>query len=292
MKQVVSFSGGRTSAYLCSVLLDKFDRDDLCFVFLDTGAEHPKTYDFIRKVDAHYGLGLVCLRCDADQPRGVGQGVAPYVVSISGIGQDLVPFRSLCAKYGTPSSRTPFCTRDLKENIYTKWCNAEFGRGQWVSWLGIRADEPRRLSRVGDSPLRRYMAEVDDADKRDVLDFWREMPFDLGIKEHLGNCVFCVKKSSAKLALAARDEPLMAAEWEAMIDTARLNPRGERTFAYRGSKTFSQVLAEYADVPTEALRGRIRSFRNDANTCSESCEVFMSDPRQLDMFQTVAEAKG
>ena len=139
------------------------------------------------------------------------------------------------------------------------------------------------------------MAEVDDADKVDVLDFWTAMPFDLEIAEHLGNCVFCVKKSAAKLALAARDEPAMAAEWEAMIDAA---PRGSKPDGfrnddiYRGKKTFSQVIAGYAEVPTEILRGRIRSFRNDANTCSESCEVFTSGPRQLDMFQTVAEAKG
>jgi len=45
MKQiVVSFSGGRTSAYLCSLI--KGLHPDAVFVFMDTGAEHPETYDF------------------------------------------------------------------------------------------------------------------------------------------------------------------------------------------------------------------------------------------------------
>ena len=48
MKQmVVSFSGGRTSAYLCSLI--KKLHPNAVFVFMDTGAEHPATYDFVRQ---------------------------------------------------------------------------------------------------------------------------------------------------------------------------------------------------------------------------------------------------
>ena len=49
-KQVCSFSGGRTSAYLCKLLLEKFGKDNVEFVFMDTGAEHPETYSFIKKM--------------------------------------------------------------------------------------------------------------------------------------------------------------------------------------------------------------------------------------------------
>lgn len=283
MPQVISFSGGRTSAYLCARLLEVFPRERLHFVFMDTGAEHAKTYEFIRNVDAHFGLRLTCLRADSSLPLGVG--VRPVVVPINDIGSDLKPFQAFCGKYGTPTAKTPGCTSRMKERIYMKWGNAAFGRRQWVSWIGIRADEPKRLRRMGENPLWRFLAEIDDADKADVLEFWRGMPFDLEIPEHLGNCVFCVKKSTAKLALAARDEPKMAEAWEAMIDAAphRAKPPGFLpTEIYRSKRTFRQVLAEYADVPTEVLRSRIRSLRNDANTCSESCEVFVSSP-QLSM---------
>ena len=56
---VVSFSGGRTSAYLCSLI--KKLHHDAVFVFMDTGAEHPQTYEFIKQCNDYFGLNLVCL---------------------------------------------------------------------------------------------------------------------------------------------------------------------------------------------------------------------------------------
>ena len=53
----------------------------------------------------------------------------------------------------------------------------------------------------------RYLAELGEVEKQDVLDFWSNMPFDLGIDEWNGNCVFCPKKSDLKLAAAYRDNP-------------------------------------------------------------------------------------
>lgn len=285
LMQVASFSGGRTSAFLCSLLLESFPRERLRFVFMDTGAEHPATYDFIREVNEHFELDLVCLRCDSSLP--LGKGVRPYVVSIDDIGPDLIPYRDLAAKYGTPTVATPWCTSRLKEIVHDKWCDAELGRNNYVTWIGVRADEPKRLGGVGKSPLKRYLAELDDADKQDVLAYWRDMPFDLQIPEHLGNCVFCVKKSQAKLALACRDEPLMASQWMQMLDESpnrTKRPPMTSESVYRGKRRLQSIIEEYEDVPTEVLRGRIRSSRNDANTCAESCEVFVGD-MQLSLFE-------
>ena len=49
---VVSFSGGRTSAYL--VWLTKNLGMNAKYVFMDTGAEHPKTYEFVRNVSRNF----------------------------------------------------------------------------------------------------------------------------------------------------------------------------------------------------------------------------------------------
>ena len=284
MINVASFSGGRTSAYLASMLLDKFGREQCRFVFMDTGAEHPATYDFIRRVDAHYGLDLVCLRGEFD-PR-MGIGVRPRVVSVDEIGPDLAPIRSLCGKYGTMTAKTPACTSRLKDRVFTRWCNDTFGRGEYVTWLGIRADEPKRLKHLGKSPLLRYLAEISDAEKADVLEFWAAMPFDLEISEHLGNCVFCVKKSSLKLALAMRDEPGAAAEWIEMLrqapDRTKLDGLTSEN-VYRGQRTLAQIAGMYADADTESLRGRMRATRaTDAGSCSESCEPEFG--RQVGLF--------
>ncbi|MFX7567189.1 phosphoadenosine phosphosulfate reductase family protein, partial [Acinetobacter baumannii] len=51
MKKVISFSGGRTSGY--AVNLFKND-PDAYFIFMDTGAEHPATYQFIKDIVKHW----------------------------------------------------------------------------------------------------------------------------------------------------------------------------------------------------------------------------------------------
>ena len=52
MNHVVSFSGGRTSAYLVWLFEQKRKKENINveYVFCDTGAEHPKTYKFIKDV--------------------------------------------------------------------------------------------------------------------------------------------------------------------------------------------------------------------------------------------------
>ncbi|HGX5093062.1 TPA: hypothetical protein ACNE1A_004832, partial [Escherichia coli] len=82
-----------------------------------------------------------------------------------------------------------FCTDRLKLIPFTKYCDNHFGRGNYITWLGIRADEPRRLKPKSGV---RYLAELSDFDKSDVIRWWRKQPFDLQIPEHLGNCVFCI----------------------------------------------------------------------------------------------------
>lgn len=143
MKKVVSFSGGRTSAYLCKVMIDKYGRDNVDFVFMDTGAEHPKTYEFIRKVDAYFGLNLVCLRGDFSLP--LGDGVGYNVVDINECKQDLKPFSHMLEKYGTPYIGGMFCTDRMKLKPFKKYCDEKYGKGNYETWLGIRADEPKRI---------------------------------------------------------------------------------------------------------------------------------------------------
>ena len=82
MKKVVSFSGGRTSAYLCHLMKEKYG-DEVDFIYMDTGAEHKETYEFIRKVNDEFGLNLICLRTDFSSDLGAGNDFA--VVAIDSI---------------------------------------------------------------------------------------------------------------------------------------------------------------------------------------------------------------
>ena len=55
---LVSFSGGRTSAYMGKYLKQKYEGTDveLCFVFANTGKEREETLDFINECDKRWGF--------------------------------------------------------------------------------------------------------------------------------------------------------------------------------------------------------------------------------------------
>lgn len=259
MKKIVSFSGGRTSAYLVIESIEQFGPDNVDVVCMDTGAEHPGTYEFIRKFDEYikekYGVEITYLRTDFDTPLGKGNGY--HVVGIDGIGPDLKPFSEMMAKYGTPYIGGMFCTDRMKLVPFTKYCQEKYGKGSYETWLGIRADEPNRLSKKKGI---RYLAEISDFEKQDVIDFWKEMPFDLEIEEWNGNCVFCPKKSNLKLAAAQRDNPGEYIDFIEAISSKSVRMVDSRTISYmrdrgvkeyepftlfRRSKSFIQRLRKY-----------------------------------------------
>ena len=271
MKQiVVSFSGGRTSAYLCSLI--KGLHPGAVFVFMDTGAEHEATYEFIKQVNDYFDLNLVCMRTVvSDKWR---EGVNYRIIGINEIGHDLQPWRDMSLKYGLPYKGGEFCTDRMKTTPCKKYLEDTYGVGNYHIWLGMRIDEPKRIKpREGFS----YLADISDFEKQDVLDWWAKMPFNLGIPEHLGNCVFCIKKGINKVALAAKDEPIKADRFIKMInmDDVRIVP--SRTTSndamYRQNMSLESIIDLYAEMPRDKLAKTVRSTF-ETGSCSESCEAF------------------
>jgi len=222
----------------------------------------------------------------------MGKGGTYSVVDIDDIKCDLAPFTSLCNKYGTPSVVGTWCTSRMKEETHDRYCNEIYGSNGYETWIGIRADEPRRLKGVGKRVDLRYMAEITDAEKQDVLDFWKGQPFDLGIDEYLGNCVFCIKKGANKLALAAMDEPELYKNWVNMVDSANNRPdlpnKPPKEIMYRGNNSIISIVDLYKDHSRGEIIQTIKGMKlMDTGSCSESCEVFAGGDKkeeQLNLF--------
>lgn len=283
MEHIVSFSGGRTSAYLVYLMEQKRKNDgwSVHYIFMDTGAEHPKTYKFVKDIVNHWGIDLVCLRAVVNEKKGVGTDYA--VVDINDIGWDLSTFTDMVQKYSNPSINAPHCTRELKYQIYQKYIK-QFN--ETTTWLGIRVDEKRRLK--GKKGVR-YLAEISSMRKSEITGWWSQQDFDLEIDDHLGNCVFCVKKGTPKIALAQMDEPEKFKEWSLMLKKARTSPWSDGKHSddavYRGYMSPESVAKAYADYDRSELSKVIfRSKMYDTGSCTESCEVF-SD--QMDLFEDV-----
>lgn len=290
MKKVVSFSGGRTSAYLCHLMKEKFG-DDVDFIFMDTGAEHPMTYRFVRDVVKFWDLPLTVLRVKINPELGKGNDYEVFTPADIQTAKmpAYKPFIDMMEKYGTPYIGGAFCTDRMKTQPFTKYCNDTYGRGNYETWLGIRDDEPKRLNR--NIKNRKYLADISDFDKEDVIDWWKEQPFDLLLDgEHLGNCTFCIKKSVNKIALAARDEVGAAKQMGYYINSKKTRVVESRTspsnVMFRGRNSLESIIAKFSDFGRDEIKNTIQSMKKvESGSCSESCEAFICEANQVDMFK-------
>lgn len=345
-----NFSGGRTSAKFCIWLKIIFG-DRVKFIFMDTGAEHPDTYVFIKMVNYYFDLNITCIRGVFDTPIKTANNYE--IIDVEDLRFDLKAFFGMLKKYGTPSSATGWCTSRMKDEIHDMYCNEVYGKGNYCTLLGIRYDEPARMvgnpKKLEDSAYRQlrnagydgdeisdlwreasfnpekipsleipdsvkelftkrtekllaskiaYMGEFLDDEKSDVIDYWAAQDFDLEIDEHLGNCVFCIKKSVNKIALALRDEPDLANYMIKMICSPEVNVREKdkrydrlvkhgliaglseqqgrkeaSKIMYRGHNTLESIIESTSHMTREEIFLTIRSMRRqESGGCSESCE--------------------
>jgi 3'-phosphoadenosine 5'-phosphosulfate sulfotransferase (PAPS reductase)/FAD synthetase len=194
---VVSFSGGRTSAYMLRRCLDAGLADDVHVLFADTGKERPETYDFVREVAARWAVTVHWIT--RQTPNG------------------LIPFEALIRDRGfLPNPVSRFCTQELKIRPMRDWMTAR-GYEHWTNVIGIRADEPRRIARLRAPNRERWDNALPLADAgvtiADVNTFWAEQPFDLRLRPWEGNCDLCFLKSRAKRMRIMADRPDLAEWW-------------------------------------------------------------------------------
>ena len=127
--------------------------------------------------------------------------------------------------------------------------------------VGLRADEPRPVWRMramdcGSRTGGRAALPLADARvaERDVLAWWREQPFDLGLPGYAGNCACCFLKGRGKLLHIIREDPSLADWWieqEARVAN-RARPDGR---ACESMKRF-RIGETYAELKAAALARR------------------------------------
>ncbi|EDS4706300.1 phosphoadenosine phosphosulfate reductase family protein [Salmonella enterica] len=282
-KMLVLFSGGRTSAYMTYRLLTECrDEYEMIPVFANTGQEMNETLDFVHYCDTHLGFNTVWVEAVVHGGR---VATTHKVVTYETAARSGEPFEEVVEKYGIPNRSYLHCTRELKENpIHSYIRSIGWKKGDYLTAIGIRADEPRRVKRgvsAQNKQVRVYpLVDIFPADKLDVLDFWSEQEFDLQIPEHLGNCKACFKKSDSKLQRVYQDN------WHYFDIFAYL----ENQYGYVGGNS---IAGQQSDEPRKfykgyrSVRDLIASFdlseplpKDDPEAyegCAASCEAFMGD---------------
>lgn len=231
----ISFSGGRTSAYMLHEILQaNGDLPERCQVmFANTGREMPETLDFVHECGSRWGVPIVWLEYDRpDNKAGF------RVVGNNSAARNGEPFEILIkSKKYLPNIVTRFCTTELKIRPMKRYLTKHLGWKQWVACVGIRADEAHR-AKVDSKDRWSYWYPLNDAGvtKRDIAEFWAGHSFDLKLDNvngatPLGNCDMCFLKSEKILANIAKTMPEKADWWIRMEQETGSTFRKDRNLA-------------------------------------------------------------
>ncbi|MFC4255404.1 3'-phosphoadenosine 5'-phosphosulfate sulfotransferase [Altererythrobacter xixiisoli] len=196
---LISFSGGRTSAYMLKQIIDAHGGqlpDDVHVCFANTGKEREETLRFVHECSVRWGVLVRWL----EWRRGE---IGFEEVGFNSAHRKGEPFAALISTRGyLPNVARPWCSMSLKQAVCRKFALSVFGPGRYLSVVGLRYDEEGRVAEArrrtkskkdawnSATPL--YNAKVT---KRDVRAFWDAQGFDLGLLNFEGNCDGCFQKS-------------------------------------------------------------------------------------------------
>lgn len=223
----ISFSGGRTSAYMLWRVLQSnggLPREAVV-CFANTGKEDEATLRFVDRCSKEWGVPIVWIEFKyTEQTENRFKVVDFATASRNGEPFESIVFDLKKAGY-LPNPVTRFCTVEMKVRPIHRYLKS-IGWMEWDSMLGIRADEPKRLSKIGNQDYGKHEEKVAPLGhagitKEMVGEFWRSQPFDLelpnmnGVTMH-GNCDLCFLKGGAQIMSLIKEKPERAIWWANM----------------------------------------------------------------------------
>lgn len=224
----ISFSGGRTSAYMLWRVLQANGGlpAEAVVCFANTGKEDEATLRFVRDCGLHWGVDIRWLEFRDNE-------VGFALVDFDSASRDGEPFEAVIRKRNyLPNPVTRFCTSELKIRTMHRFLRSmgwAEGDGEWDQFIGIRADEHRRVAKIkarGRSTettketMRMPLAEI-GVTTRDITEFWAVQPFGLELPTYqgrtlAGNCDLCFLKPANQVFTLIAEKPGRAVWWARM----------------------------------------------------------------------------
>jgi hypothetical protein len=300
MKQrlLISFSGGRTSAYMTWWILNVWeDRRnwEITIVFANTGLEEPETLLFVHRCAINWGIEIIWVEAKHKDEHGnpfsekgwsVRHQVVDYFTAaraqklVNG-GWSWTPFEEMISVLGIPSTNSPFCSFQLKKYAIESYAESIGWTGYYKA-IGIRIDEAKRVNENWEKELIKYfLIDPNPTWKRDVVIWWRKQDFDLQVDTDLGNCGGCWKKDMPRLLRIAKAKPQKLEWWQYVTEKyGFFMPREMVKLIppfnfYRGNLSPNDILqmaAKYDSLTFEQIS--MFSEVEKETGCGESCEAF------------------
>lgn len=268
----ISFSGGRTSAYMLWRVLQSNGGlpSDAVVIFANTGKEEEATLRFVRDCGERWSVPIVWVEYRPD-----GEWWA--VVDFDTASRNGEPFEALIRKRNyLPNPVARFCTVDLKILRAVDYMRF-LGYDEHENLVGIRADEPRRIATIRADPSggtkgveRRIPLAEAGITKWDVMRFWQGNDFDLalpnigGTTMH-GNCDLCFLKNSAIVMSLISEKPSRGVWWakqEGSITNASITNGG----TFRSDRPSYMRMLEFTSKQADAF-GHLAAGVEDGIEC-------------------------
>ena len=259
----ISFSGGRTSAYMLYRVLEAHQMSlppEAVVCFANTGKEDEATLRFVRDCAVNWNVPITWLEFrDTDEFF--------EIVDFDSASRNGEPFEALIRKRNyLPNPVTRFCTSELKIRPIGRYL-LSLGmadtktEAENMSMIGMRADEQRRAAKIEDKS--RIPLVTAGITKEDVGAFWRKQLFDLGLPNNNGvtmhgNCDLCFLKGGAQILSLITEKPERAIWWAKMEALALASKPSGAVFrsdrpSYASMLQFSKDQTNLFDPNEEAI---------------------------------------
>jgi 3'-phosphoadenosine 5'-phosphosulfate sulfotransferase (PAPS reductase)/FAD synthetase len=227
---LISFSGGRTSAFMLHEMIRAHGGrlpDNVVVAFANTGKERPETLRFVHECGTRWGVDIRWVEWRRTD-------IGFEQVGFNSAGREGEPFSALIDwKQRLPNWQERWCTSHLKVlPLHALMRSLGYGEpGEYVETIGLRHDEGLRILKGYERAEREqrrvaYPLAKAKVTKDDVMAFWRSQPFDLALQPWEGNCDLCFLKGRSIKKRIIRDDPARATWWIAEEGVERGNGRG------------------------------------------------------------------
>ena len=258
----ISFSGGRTSAYMLYKVLQEGGGqlpNEAKVIFCNTGKEEEATLQFVNDCSQHWKVEITWLEFAIENDKKIFRVVNFETASRKG-----EPFEAVINWFqpSLPNGRARYCSSQMKTRTMHRYLRS-LGWTEWDSFIGIRADEPRRVAKFRANPHPENKHETvcmplvpDNVSSKEVGKFWNSQVFDLGLpningKTMHGNCDLCMLKPKSQILSLITEKPERALWWIKQEEEAAKRCHGDGKYFAIDRPNYSQMYkysAEQTDM--------------------------------------------